>query len=92
MQQQEPRRSVAARLFQVVVSFILVPTMWLMFLVAGWLAIKSSLPNATLASAPGTATTGPASAGSMFAPKEYNKARLLGRQMSLYAQIFPQSM
>ena len=58
---------------QLLVSFILVPTMWLMFLVAGWLAIKSSLPSTSLASSPGTAATGPASTGSMFAPKEYNK-------------------
>lgn len=77
MQQQEPRRSWAGRLLQLLVSFILVPTMWLLFLVAGWLAIKSSLPSTSLASAPGTAMAGPTSSGSIFAPKEYNKVSAL---------------
>lgn len=70
---QQPRQSWAGKVLQLFMSFILVPTIWLMFLVAGWLAIKSSLPSTAIASAPGTTAAGPISTGTMFAPKEYNK-------------------
>ena len=79
--QQQQHQSWAAKALQLFVSIIVVPTMWLMFLVAGWMAIKSSLPNPAVASTTGTGAAGPMTPGAMFAPKEYNKVWLADKIM-----------